>query len=272
MNSAQKEISDLLKEQQNFDISKYDEIFYFKSLTNRLSTTNCNNEDEYLKLLDNNTIEINNLIQSLFVSYSEFFRNSLTFSVLEHEVLPTLIRRKLIDNQQEIRIWSAACAGGQEAYSLAILFKEMNVREKINIRIFATDHSENEIEKAQKGHFCYSDLSQVSLKRLDKWFIKEGETYKIKDELKDIIHFSVFDLLEKHSQCPPASIFCDFDLIICANILFYYKPDVRKEIILKMKKSLSEIGYLVTGETEREMLLQYNFQEVFPKSSIFKTK
>ncbi len=216
--------------------------------------------------------ESDNFIQSLFVSYSEFFRNSLTFSVLEHEVLPSLISKKLADNQQEVRIWSAACAGGQEAYSLAILFKEMNFRQKINIRIFATDHSEKEIEKAKKGYFCYSDLNQISLKRLDKWFIKEGETYKVKEELKEIIDFSVFDLLDKHSQCPPASIFCDFDLIICANILFYYKPDIRKEIIMKMRKSLSEIGYFVTGEIEREILTQYKFQEVFPKSSIFKIK
>ncbi|MDD3323197.1 MAG: hypothetical protein PHS59_17325 [Paludibacter sp.] len=270
MKVDQNKIAERLYNFDKTDISKFEESFYNKSLLTRIKETNCENKKDYLKFLEENKTELTILKNSLFISYSEFFRNSLTFSLLEHEVLPALINNKIKNKQHEIRIWSAACAGGQEVYSLAILLNEMNLKDKIKVRIFATDQSEQEIERAKKGQFAYSEISGISVKRMNNWLIKEGETYRVKDELKEMIDFSTFDLFTTASNCPPASIFCDFDLVFCANILFYYKPYFRQTIIQKIRKNISIKGYLVTGETEREVLLQNNFQEVFPKSAIFK--
>jgi len=77
-------------------------------------------------------------------------------------------------------------------------------------------------------------------------------------------------LLNEKYSCPPTSIFGDFDLIVCANILFYYTPEIQKKIIKKTKNCLSDTGYLITGETERDLFIQSGFHEVYPQSAIFK--
>ena len=270
MTTVQKKIAELIYSYDKTDITKLDDRFYAKCLLTRVNQTKCGNENEYLNYMQEDNRELEILRNSLFVSYSEFFRNSLTFCLLEHEVLPLLINNKIKSNQREIRIWSMACAAGQEIYSLAILLKEMNLKDKIKVRIFATDQSEKEIEKAKKGVFGYTEINPMSVKRMTDWLIKTGENYCVKDELKEMIDFSTFDILSSASNCPPTSIFCDFDLIFCANILFYYKPEFRHIITQKLRKSLSKNGFLVTGETEREIMTQQLFQEVFPNSAIFK--
>ncbi len=107
------------------------------------------------------------------------------------------------------------------------------------------------------------------MKRVSKWFTKLGDSYLVNDELKENIEFSVFDLFNERYSCPPTSIFGDFDIIVCANLLFYYKPEYRKKIIKKTSNSLSKNGYLITGETERDILMQTGFREVYPQTAIF---
>ena len=141
---------------------------------------------------------------------------------------------------------------------------------KINFRIFATDQSETQIKLARSGEYPESALNGLNLKRVNQWFIKTGEIYSVKPELKKNIEFTVFDLLNDKFSCPPTSIFGDFDLIICANILFYYNPEIQNKIIKKTKNCLSDHGYFITGETERELLIQSGFHEVYPQTAIFK--
>jgi len=107
------------------------------------------------------------------------------------------------------------------------------------------------------------------MKRVKQWFTKHADTYTIKPELKENIDFSVFDLFSEQLSAPPASIFGDFDLVVCANLLFYYKPEYQKVIVLKTGSSLANNGYLVVGETERDILQKHNYHEVFPQSAIF---
>ncbi len=269
MKEKNRQITELLLRLHEFDVSKYDEIFLKKALEAKITEKNCKSEEEYYELLNDSDEEVNNFIHSLSISYSEFFRNSLTFSVLEKIVLPSIIYKKDETNHKEIRVWSAACASGQETYSAVMLLKENSLNANINYRIFATDSSENQIEKAQNGSYYLHDLTQLTVKRLDKWFVKNKDIYTVKPDLKHNVEFSIFDLLDKDHSCPPSSIFGNFDLIFCANVLFYYKPEFRKKIIKKLTNSLSANGYLVTGETEREMLLKYGFHEVYPQSAIF---
>ena len=94
------------------DISKYDEQFLNKTLQKRFLEIYCTNADDYLEVIKHNTEEVGFFLNSLQVGYTEFFRNSLTFSVLEQIVLPALIQKKKDSKRKEIRIWSAACSGG----------------------------------------------------------------------------------------------------------------------------------------------------------------
>jgi chemotaxis methyl-accepting protein methylase len=263
------EISVLL---HNVDILKYDETFFLKSINNRVVETKCKSDDEYFTLMQKSKKECDIFLNSLHISYSEFFRNSLTFSVLERIILPLLILKTKQSKRKEIRIWSAACAAGQEAYSLAMLLEEYNNanNEKIKYRIFATDQCKSQLTEASNGKFDTSEITHLNIKRVKQWFTKSGDNYLVKPVLKKHIDFSEFDLFNEQLTCPKASIFGDFDVVFCANLLFYYKNEFRKVILKKVNHCLSNEGYLITGESEREILINYELKEVYSQSAIFK--
>lgn len=229
------------------------------------------NVDEYITLLKNAPSELDYLYDSLHINYSEFFRNSLTFAALEAIILPDLISRRKKNGSQEIRIWSSACADGKEAYSIAILLEELKQRFNADFtyRIFATDISQQHLTQAITGLFCRNAVEKMSLQRINRWFSRLEGNYAISEQLKRCIDFSVFDLLSDSKSCPASSIFGDFDLVFCANLLFYYDDEAQKNIIRKISKCIKPKGYLITGETERNNILKLGFQEAIAYSAIF---
>ncbi len=272
MKDKMNKIIEIIHRKHSIDVSKYNKTFLLNSLQHRIDETHCTSTEEYIYLMENNSKEAKLFIDVLHVNYSEFFRNPLTFSVLERIILPSIIMKKRNAGQKEIRIWSAACAAGQEVYSLAILMEELknNHPKKIKYRIFATDQSESQINIARSGQFEAVDVKNVSMKRASEWFLKQGDSYVVKPVLKENIVFSVFDLFNKHLSSPPESIFGEFDLVICSNLLFYYNQENREIILDKANNCLAGDGLLVTGETEREIFMNYNYKEVYPQSAIFK--
>jgi len=264
-------IRELIFQSQGIDLSQYEDVFLIKSVQKRMKETFCQSEEAYYSYLQQSTLEGEIFVKSLQISYTEFFRNTLTFSVLEKILIPSIVLRKANSNRNEIRIWSAACAGGQETYSLAMLFNEYSTchGEKINFRIFATDQSKTQIQEALLGEYPEQALNNLNLKRVNRWFVRQGDLFFIKPELKEHIDFSAFDLLSEQFSCPPTSIFGDFDVIVCANLLFYYKPEYQQKIIQKACHCLSPKGYLITGETEREILIKSGLHEVYPQTGIF---
>src|SRR5450631_3198349 len=266
-----KHVADLLLGSNGIDVSKYDDSFLGKSLLKRMRETHYASIEEYCAFLEQSNEERTNLADSLHINYSEFFRNPLTFAVLERIILPAIVLKNKNAKRKEIRIWSSACAGGQEAYSLAILLEELRNGDsaKFTYRIFASDQCESQVNEAQKGQYSAGALKNMSLKRAEEWFIRRGDLYTIKPEMKVHMDFSLFDLFNEELSCPPASIFGDFDLVLCANLLFYYKNEYQKIVLGKMGNSLTNGGYLVTGETERDILKKRSYHEVFPQSAIF---
>jgi len=274
MKETNRKVIEFLKHSGDIDISNYNDQFLKKMIDSRMEKVACKTIDSYLDFLRFNPLETRMLTNSLEISYSTFFRNSLTYSVLEKMILPSLFFIQNQKHSKEVRIWSAACAGGQETYSLAILIhelKESNTQTN-QYRIFASDKSELQINNAKKGIFSYSSVENLSLSRINRWFKLTDDNYFIDAALKNGIEFSVFNLLDPLHSCPPSCIFGEFDIVILSNLLFYYKPLQRKLILEKARNVLSENGYLVTGETEREILLQQHFQEVYPNSCIFRSK
>lgn len=233
--------------------------------------TKCKTIGNYQDYLKNSITERDKFIKALNNNYSVFFRNSLTFALIEHHVLPRLISDKSQKSNKEIRIWSAACAAGQEAYSIAILCDEFAKRhfKDIRFRIFATDTSETEIQKAQKGVYTEETIKLVTHERLKTYFIQKGEKFIVNPQLKEYINFSVFDLTDEQCICPPESIYGSFDLIMCANVLFYYNRDVQNQILCKTNNCLEKNGWLVVGETENEIVEKYTRYTGLKESSIF---
>lgn len=266
------DIVKLLKQSYGIDISAYDHSFLHKSLAGIRSGRSSMSVSDYYDQLKTDREEACLFSASLHIGYSEFFRNPLTFAILEQIILPQLWSNKKKSKETGLRIWSAACASGQESYSLAILLDEMseNLKEKPQISIFATDNDPEELEKAQKGIYAPCSLSKVTLKRIKNYFTQVGDNYEISTEVRKYVDFSHFDLLSDQRSCPVPSLYGNFDLVFCSNLLFYYNPESRRAIIDKISKTMSPGAFLVTGETEREILLKCNFQEVYENSAIFK--
>ncbi len=254
------------------DVSLYDESFLEKSLEKRLQKTSKESPAAYLRYLSENRAEAESFFRSLNIAYSEFFRNQLTFAVLKQIILPRLVEEKEKSSRSEIRIWSAGCAAGQEAYSIAILLDELSAKRgnDIPFRIFATDTSEADLESAREGVYDSGAVQNVRLKHLRTYFTQQGEAYVIDTGLRDRIDFSYYDLLEDRSSCPPTSIFGDFDFVMCSNLLFYYRQDVRQFILNKVSRCLAQKGYLVTGEAERGIVDRtQGYQPVAVPASVF---
>ncbi|MDD4490062.1 MAG: hypothetical protein PHD30_06125 [Paludibacter sp.] len=273
MNNHAYHINDIFLSLEEINISQYDENFLINSAKRRCYATNCKTLEDYLELLEDSEIERMTYFDSLQIVYSSFFRNPLTFNVLETIVLPELISKIKNSKSKDLRIWSAACAAGQEAYSIAMLVEEVKSchdSTNCNCLIFATDKDEEQIEQAHRGQYARHMLDNINLKLLDKWFIKQSNTFFIKPELKEKICFSVFDLFDNHYTSPPSSIFGDFDLVFCVNLLFYYKEKYRKIMLEKIKGAMGDNAYLVTGETEREILINHHFKEIYPQAAIFR--
>ena len=232
------------------DISPYDASFLDKSLAKRMAAVSIRPVEKYLAHLAESAPEAQELYSSLNITYSEFFRNPLSFSLLENSILPGLIEKK---DPKEIRIWSTGCAAGQEPYSVAILMEDLAVRrgKPVRFRIFATDKSRAELASARKGVYDCASVQNVRLKHICGHFTRKGDLYTIAAGLRDHIEFSFHDLLEVCSAFPPESIYGDFDVVICNNLLFYYRPDIQRCILAKLHNSLSDDGYLITGEAEK---------------------
>lgn len=273
MNELDDKLEDILQH-HGIDVSNYDVDFLEKSFLKGVGRAKQPSVEAYLDLLRDDAEEAAMLAASLQVNYSKFFRNPLTFSVLEKMVLPSLVKRNLEKNDKLLRFWSAACAAGQEAYSLAMLLEEINAKaeHKSRYMIFATDINEASLKLAENGDYSVDELQDILLERAGRWFLENGNTYTINPELKKNINFSVFNLTDERWSSPPASIFGKFDLVFCANLLFYYKESCRKAIIEKISNSIPREGFLVTGETEREIILNNNFREFYPQSAIFQKR
>ncbi|MEA5032408.1 MAG: protein-glutamate O-methyltransferase CheR [Sphaerochaeta sp.] len=255
------------------DISKYDDMFLKQVAEKRFACANVTNISEYVQYLSNNPDEVGALLRSLHITHTDFFRNPLTFAHLEQWILPSLLEGK--PEASELRIWSAGCSSGQEPYSIAMLVENIHTRKSrpLHYRIIATDISGSALLQATKREYREDEIQRIRVKDLKDFFIKTGDTYKVSDRLKQHVGFSTYDLLDNRYSCPQESIFGNFDLVVCSNMLFYYKPNHQQYIVRKLIDSMDKFGYLITGEAERQVV--ENFTELYqvaPPSPIYKQR
>jgi chemotaxis methyl-accepting protein methylase len=253
------------------DLKLFDSVFVSQILEKRLKESGLNDLYRYLGFAEGRVEEQERFRSALYIGYSEFFRNPLTFAALEQVVIPSLIRNLKNHGKKELRIWSSACAEGQEAFSVAMILEEVGSLHgsRPSYRIFATDISEIMISGCERGVFGLKSLLNVPLRYFHKYFIGQEENFSVIPSLGRNISFSVFDLLDEGHASPPGCIFGDFDIIFCSNLLFYYRPDIKQTIIKKLARSLAPDGRLVTGETERDLIVGPIFREEIHQTCIF---
>lgn len=250
----------------------YDDKFLEQVVDNRRAIHEIKKPADFLYILKNNPDEAETLFKLLNNNYTEFFRNILTFAHLEQWILPNLMEKK---HGNELRIWSAGCSTGQEAYSIAMLLENINFKkkEKIRYRIIATDINESALEEANIGIYNESDILKIRVNDLKEYFIKSGGKYRINEDLKKYITFTKYDLLDNLTSYPQESIFGSFDLVTCCNLLFYYNKNNQDQILGKLVNAMDDDGFLITGETEKQIVSKFNnIYLTVPPSPIFKKR
>ena len=254
------------------DVSAYDPSFLLNSAEKRRLATGLESVADYGDYLAAHREEAELFCRSLHIAYSDFFRNPLTFALLEQVVLPGLAEARKKTGRGEIRVWSAGCAAGQEAWSVAILLEELTAgaAPPLSYRIFATDHSEPDLALARAGVYSRDAVGNVRSRHLRNYFSRQGEAFAILPRLRERVDFSAGDLLDATSGSPAASIYGDFDLVLCCNVLFYYQPAVRQRILDKLCRALAPGGYLMTGEAERDWVAKHHgLRSVTPPAAVF---
>ena len=268
MNEYYNNIIKLFSEQYLKDISVFQKVFIELILKTRMTETKQNNLNDYIDFISKDKKEALVFFDSLKNTYTEFFRNPLTFGFLENILLPKMLNKE--ENNNGLRIWSAGCSSGEEPYSLLMLFYDFisNHSLAFDLNVFATDNSSVMIEKAKKGLFNKNNIKNIKIDYVNKYFDLTADTYMIRDFIKRYISFSQYDLLEKESISPPESIYGDFDLIMCCNLLLYYNWEKQKIIINKLYNSLKTGKYLIVGEVEigiiKQSKLFYQVAEYVP--------
>jgi chemotaxis protein methyltransferase CheR len=235
-----------MERMHGLDISDYELSFLDRTIDRRLKATGCQTRDIYLaEHLQKDTTEAMALHRSLCVGFSAFFRDSLTFALLENQILPDLVEKARKTGRTRLRIWSAGCAAGQEAWSIAILLDEVTApadRKKAWC-ILATDLYGPDLALARAGVYSSTELGNVRLRHLNACFIREGQEYAVAEYLREQVEFADYNLLAPGTLCPPASIYGDFDLVLCCNVLFYYRFPQQIRILDKLLGCLAPGGY-----------------------------
>ena len=246
-------IIEYLKEMRGIDFSGYRRSAIEGQIKERLRATGYDDYGSYLKSIRNNDKELDTLIDTMIVSVSRFFRNTLTFEYLASRILPHIVLQKIASHDQTLRVWSSGCATGEEPYSIAILLKEIIGEEtsKLKIDIFASDIDKNGLKKAREGVYSFEKIRDVRHGILKKYFGVKGKSFRLIPEIVDSVIFTFFDIVGKKCYVPSECIFADFDLIVCRNVLIYFSVETQDRVFENLYRALSPGSYLVLGETER---------------------
>jgi chemotaxis protein methyltransferase CheR len=188
------------------------------------------------------------VINAITTNETSFFRDTSPFELLQHKLIPDLIDRRTRAGLRPIaiRIWSAACSTGQEAYSVAIVLRELlrDLR-SYDIRILGTDISNQAVAQASYGHFSRLELERgLPGSKIDQYFIAEGERWKIRDEIRAMATFRTMNLLTPFSFPVP------FDIIFCRNVAIYFNEADKIRLFKNIGKFLAKDGALIIGSTE----------------------
>lgn len=235
----------IITENTGFNCEYYKEAHFKRRINVRVRATNSDSYGAYLKLLKKDPGEYGHLVETLTVNVSEFFRNPETFKIIEKEIIPSIVKCRSESLIRSIRIWSAGCAAGEEAYSLAILLHRVLKTDfnKYRIRITGTDIDAQSLEKAKKGTYSENSLKNIDASIKEHYFLKQGEEYQVIDQLKNITHFKRHDLIS-------GPIINHFDIIICRNVMIYFKKEIQEQLQLNFYQSLEKGGFFVIGKAE----------------------
>jgi len=259
-----RQIFSLLRSQYNLDFSRYKPPTVGRRIQRRMESLGTPDPHAYAAILAKDHEELDILYRDLLIGVTEFFRDPKAFRKLEETVIPELFKNH--EEGTDMRIWSAGCATGEEAYSLAILFMEQAERLKYRgaITLFATDVHRGSLEFASHGIYSGQRLKNVSPERLMRFFVMQSEdSYRVSSELRKMIVFAPHNLISD----PP---FTRMDLVCCRNLLIYLRPEAQEKVISLFHFALRLHGVLFMGSSEGLGKLAPEFDTIDSTGKIYR--
>ncbi|HET7826123.1 MAG TPA: protein-glutamate O-methyltransferase CheR, partial [Anaeromyxobacter sp.] len=257
------QVIDRIRRARNFDFHNYKRATIQRRVERRMSDRQCGTMTEYVALLDRSPEEYDALLASLFIKVTSFFRDEETWDLLANKVLPDLVTGKSPGDQ--IRIWSAGCATGEEVYSAAMLLAEL-LGPKIQnyqVKVFGTDVDEGAIAHARHGFYSAKAVAELSKERLSRFFTRVPGGYSVSKDLRRLVVFGVNNLV---SDAPISHL----DLLLCRNVFIYVDAALQKRVLSRFHYALRHGGALVLGKSELIPFAAKIFEPIDPSRRVYR--
>jgi two-component system CheB/CheR fusion protein len=255
----------LLRNRTGHDFSHYKTTTTGRRLARRMNVHQLSTPKDYLRYVQMNPQELDLLFRELLIGVTSFFRDADAFAALDELGLKTILTGK--PDGYLVRCWIAGCSTGEEAYSIAMLIREhMDAADvRYGVQVFATDLDPDSVDFARAGLYPQSITTDVSPKRLERFFVEEDGHYRIKKEVREMVVFATQDVVED----PP---FTKLDLLVCRNLLIYLNSEVQKRLIPVFHYSLKPGGVLFLGSSETIGGSSALFEPLDKKWKVFKRR
>ncbi len=256
---------EVLRDHTGHDFSLYKRNTLHRRMERRMGLHHIDKIPRYVRYLQDNPQERDLLFKELLIGVTSFFRDPLAWQELSQSALPTLFSNRSPGHR--LRAWVPGSSTGEEAYSLAMVFREaverLKGKEHFTLQIFATDLDRDAIDRARQGLFPESISADVSPARLARFFTKENRGFRVKKEIRETIIFAPQNLV----MDPP---FTKLDILSCRNLLIYLTAEVQKKLMPLFHYSLSPGGLLFLGSAETTGAGGHLFSALPGKSRIYR--
>ncbi|HEU4532456.1 MAG TPA: CheR family methyltransferase, partial [Polyangiaceae bacterium] len=244
----------MLEDEFGLDFTHYKPSTVTRRIERRLQLARSGDLQEYVERLRGEREELDVLYRDLLIGVTRFFRNEEAFAVLEHRVLPELLRGGRPD--APFRVWVAGCATGEEAYSLAIVLHELTSRfGQRPVKIFATDVHPGSLEFAARAVYDEESVAAVARERRERYFVRQGHGYQVAPEIRQMIVFAPHNVIK---DAP----FTRVDLVSCRNMLIYLQPAAQQKVLNLFHFALNRGGVVFLGPSESQAGLAREFETV----------
>jgi chemotaxis methyl-accepting protein methylase len=265
--SALEKVVILLRTKTGHDFSQYKKNTAYRRIERRMAIHQIDKIAAYVRFLQENPQEVELLFKELLIGVTSFFRDPAEWEQLREEAIPSLLAARPAGGV--LRAWSTGCSTGEEAYSLAMLFKEtldeLKPKESFALQIFATDLDRDAIDKARQGFYPPNIAADISPVRLRRFFIKEDNGYRVGKEIREMVTFATQNVI----MDPP---FTKLDILVCRNLLIYLETELQKKLLPLFHYSLNPGGILFLGNAETVGGFTDLFAPLHAKSRIFRRR
>ncbi len=263
--SALEKVFIILRTQTGQDFSLYKKSTVYRRIERRMSLHQIDRIAAYVRFLQENPQETELLFRELLIGVTNFFRDPAAWEKMKKEVIPAFLARRPAG--RALRAWLPGCSTGEEAYSLAIVFKEALEQAKpsgnVSLQIFATDLDRDAIDKARAGVYPANITADVSPERLRRFFVEDERGYRVGKEIREMVVFAPQNVI----MAPP---FTKLDILVCRNLLIYLAPELQKKLLPLFHYSLNPGGVLFLGSAETIGAFTDLFTPVDVKARIYR--